>query len=219
MKRTIYDCWKCRHHNSDNPYGIDYCEVHNTRCSFAHDDCDNFEPINDGSERQPQPPRRLTVIGLYLMVIAIAVLLGWLLMSCTTTKYVPITETHTEHHWHTDSVKERDSTHTERNTIIRELDSAAMARYGIQMQANQRAWLVLQREMENRLRELEHRSAHKDTVRDSIPVPYKVPEYVERKRSKMEWGLFIIGIIAMIGGIVWIIFKIKHLLFSHNTKE
>ena len=45
MKRTIYDCWKCRHHNSDNPYGIDYCEVHDTRCSFAHDDCDNFEPF------------------------------------------------------------------------------------------------------------------------------------------------------------------------------
>ena len=217
MKRTIYDCWKCRHHNSDNPYGIDYCEVHDTRCSFAHDDCDDFEPVNDCNERHPQPPRRLTVIIWYLEIIAVAAILGWLLMGCTTTKYVPVTETHTEHHWHTDTVKERDSTHTERETIIREVDSAAMARYGIQMQANQRAWLVLQKEMENRLRELEHRSAHKDTVRDSIPVPYKVPEYVERKRSTMEWGLIIIGIVVLIGGVVWIIFKIKHLLFSVNT--
>ena len=92
-----------------------------------------------------------TVVGV-IIAMAVCALLG----SCTTTKYVPVTETHTEHHWHTDSVKERDSTHTERETIIREVDSAAMARYGIQMQANQRAWLVLQREMENRLRELEH---------------------------------------------------------------
>ena len=217
MKRTIYDCWKCRHHNSDNPYGIDYCEVHDTRCSFAHDDCDNFEPDNDGNERHPQQPRRLTVIIWYLEIIAVAAILGWLLMGCTTTRYVPVTETHTEHHWHTDTVKERDSTHTERETVIREVDSAAMARYGIQMQANQRAWLVLQKEMENRLRELEHMSAHKDTVRDSIPVPYKVLEYVERKRSTMEWGLILIGIVALIGGIVWIIIKIKHLLFSVNT--
>jgi hypothetical protein len=114
-------------------------------------------------------------------------------------------------------VKERDSTHTERETVIREVDSVAMARYGIQMQANQRAWLVLQKEMENRLRELEHMSANRDTVHDSIPVPYKVTEYVERKRSSMEWGLIIIGIVALIGGIVWIIFKIKYLLFSVNT--
>lgn len=217
MKRTIYDCWKCRHHNSDNPYGIDYCEVHDTRCSFAHDDCDNFEPTDGGNERQPQPPRRLSVIIWYLEIITVAAILGWLLMGCTTTRYVPVTETHTEHHWHTDTVKERDSTHTERETIVREVDSAAMARYGIQMQANQRAWLVLQREMENRLRELEHRSARKDTVRDSIPVPAPVTEYVERKRSSMEWGLLIVGIAALIGGIVWIILRIKHLLFSHNT--
>jgi hypothetical protein len=46
------------------------------------------------------------------------------------------------------------------------------------MQANQRAWLVLQREMENRLRELEYRSAQRDTVHDSIPVPYEVEKQV-----------------------------------------
>lgn len=113
-----------------------------------------------------------------------ALLLLMAMGSCTTTKYVPITETHTEHHWHTDSVKERDSTHTERETIIREVDSAAMAKYGIQMQANQRAWLVLQREMENRLRELEHMSAQKDTVRDSIPYPVEV---VKEVPASLPW--------------------------------
>ena len=114
----------------------------------------------------------------YFIFFAIAVAVCALLSGCTTTQYVPVTETHTEHHWHTDTVKERDSTHTESKTVIRELDSEAMARYGIQMQANQRAWLVLQREMENRLRELEHMSAQRDTVRDSIPVPYPVEKQV-----------------------------------------
>ena len=96
MKRTIYDCWKCRHHNSDNPYGIDYCELHDTRCSFAHDDCDNFDPNTGGNDSHQQPPCRLTVIGWYLLAIAIVVLLGWLLTGCTTTKYVPVVEHRTD---------------------------------------------------------------------------------------------------------------------------
>ena len=151
------------------------------------------------------------IVKTLLVCLAFA-LLGWLLSGCTTTKYVPVTETRTEHHWHTDSVKERDSTHTERETIIREVDSAAMAKYGVQMQANQRAWLVLQREMENRLRELEHMSANKDTVRDTIPQPYPVTEYVERKRTTFEWLLIIVGIAAIFGGILWLANKIKKYL-------
>lgn len=132
--------------------------------------------------------------------------------SCTTTKYVPVVETHTDHHWHTDSVRQRDSTHTERKTVIRELDSAAMARYGIQMQANQRAWLVLQREMENRLRELEHMTAQRDTVRDSIPVPYPVTEYVERKMSAIDKLLIATGILSIISVIIFAVYKLRRFL-------
>ena len=132
--------------------------------------------------------------------------------SCTTTKYVPVTETHTEHHWHTDSVRQRDSTHTERETVIRELDSAAMARYGIQMQANQRAWLVLQREMENRLRELEHMTAQRDTVRDSIPVPYPVIEYVEHKMSSIDKLLIATGILSIISVLIFAAYKLRRFL-------
>ena len=132
--------------------------------------------------------------------------------SCTTTKHVPVVETHTDHHWHTDSVRQRDSTHTERETVIRELDSAAMARYGIQMKANQRAWLVLQREMENRLRELEHMSAQRDTVRDSIPVPYTVVEYVERKMSGIDKFLIATGIFSIISILIFAVYKLRRFL-------
>ena len=44
MKRTIYDCWNCRHSNSDNPYGIDHCEVHAT-LSAVLDDLQQYENI------------------------------------------------------------------------------------------------------------------------------------------------------------------------------
>lgn len=122
------------------------------------------------------------------------------LSSCKQIEYVSVPELHTEHHWHTDTVRERDSTHTERNTIIRELDSAAMARYGIQMQANQRAWLVLQREMEERLRDLEHKSAVRDTVRDSVPVPYPV-EVIKTKTNYSGWIAFSILLLAALAAL------------------
>lgn len=144
---------------------------------------------------------------MFFAVVVTAVVCG-----CTTTKYVPVTETHTEHHWHTDTVRERDSTHTERETIIRELDSAAMARYGIQMESNQRAWLVLQREMENRLRELEHMASQRDTVRDTIPQPYPVTEYVEKPLGWWQKGLIWIGIVALMVVIVIVAWKLKRFL-------
>jgi len=148
----------------------------------------------------------------FVVVFFIALLLCALIGSCTTTKYVPVTETHTEHHWHTDSVRERDSTHTERETVIREVDSAVMARYGIQMERNQRAWLVLQREMENRLRELEHRSAQRDTVHDSIPVPYPVEVEVPAELTWWQRARMSVGGVAMwvlaIAGLIWVADKI-----------
>ena len=206
MKRTIYDCWKCRHHNSNNPYGIDYCEVHDTRCSFAYDDCDNFESDTDNAETidiTRQAPRMSTMKTAIILAIIITCVLMAILSSCTTTRYVPVTETRTEHHWHTDTVRQRDSTHTERETIIREVDSAAMAKYGIQMERNQRAWLVLQREMENRLLELEHMTAQRDTVRDSIPVPYPVVKMVEKplswwERLRLNISNVLLGVIALV---------------------
>lgn len=149
----------------------------------------------------------LHIVG-YITAVAVALLFCALIGSCTTTKYVPVTEKRTEHHWHTDTVRERDSTHTERKTIIRELDSAAMARYGIQMKANQRAWLVLQREMENRLRELEHMSAHKDTVRDSIPYPVEVEKQVPAPLTWWQQARMHVGGIVIFLLIIFAVRKI-----------
>lgn len=127
----------------------------------------------DGNMRDRMKSGCLQIV-IYLVAVMIVLALCALFGSCTTTKYMPVTQQHTEHHWHTDSVRERDSVHTENSTIIRELDSAAMARYGIQLKNAERAWLVQSREMEMRLRELERMTATRDTVHDSIPAPYPV---------------------------------------------
>jgi hypothetical protein len=170
-----------------------------------------YDPYKGMSDDERMKAGCLQVIGTVVGVI-IGIVLCALLLGCTTTKYVPVTEQHTEHHWHTDTVRERDSTHTERETVIRELDSAAMAKYGIQMQANQRAWLVLQREMENRLRELKHMSAKRDTVRDSIPVPYEVVKEVERQRTTSEWVFIVVGFLSLVTLIIKIAEKAKRFL-------
>ena len=166
-----------------------------------------YDPYKGMSDEEKMKVGCLQLAGIISGII-LALLICALFNSCTTTKYVPVTEQHTEHHWHTDSVKERDSTHTERNTIIRELDSAAMARYGIQMQANQRAWLVLQREMEQRLRELEHMTATHDTIHDSIPAPYpvevKVPaELTWWQEARLHLANIMLYMLLIVG-IIWI---------------
>ena len=171
-----------------------------------------YDPYKELNDTERMVVGCLSVVSVIAGVI-VALLLCALFAGCTTTKYVPVTETRTEHHWHTDSVRQRDSTHTERNTIIRELDSAAMARYGIQMESNQRGWLVLQREMENRLRELEHMSAKRDTVRDSIPAPLPVEKKVPAEltwwqQARMHVGGIVIFLLIIFAG--WKIYVTLH---------
>ena len=177
-------------------------DYNNPNDPWMHTGYDHYKGMSEDERMKAGCLQGIIFIVMIMVGLALCALFG----SCTTTKYVPVTEQHTEHHWHTDSVKERDSVHTENTTIIREVDSAAMAKYGIQMQNNQRAWLVLQREMENRLRELEHMTATRDTIRDSIP--YHV-EVVKEIPAKLTWWqqtrlhlanilmcvLFIVGVI------------------------
>ena len=121
---------------------------------------------------------RLLVTGgclSHVIIFIVGFLLAVLLLgSCTTTEYVTVPEVHTEHHWHTDSVIRRDSVYHDKQTTVMQLDSAAMARYGIQLKNTERAWLVQSNELLARLTALEHMTASRDTIRDSIPTPYPV---------------------------------------------
>ena len=120
-------------------------------------------------------------------------LFGWLLSGCTTTKYVPVIE-HT-----TDTlvqlVVERDSIHVHDSIRVTEKgDTVTIERWHTQYRDR---W-------------------HHDSIyiarHDTIPQPYPVTEYVERKRTTFEWLLIIVGIAAIFGGILWLANKVKKYL-------
>ena len=143
---------------------------------------------------------------LFLAIMA-AVLAG-----CKQTEYVPVVETHDVHHWHTDSVKQKDSVYHEKTTTIMQLDSAAMAQYGIQLKSAERAWLVKTAELERQIERLMAMSATKDSVHDSIPYPVEVIKEVPREPSKIERGLMLVGTLALMALIVLVVWKIKKFL-------
>lgn len=144
--------------------------------------------------------------GFWLFIILLAV--GWL-TSCTTTKVVTVPEVHEQHHWHTDSVIKRDSVIHDRQTTIRELDSAAMSQYGIQLKQNEKAWMVSVAELRREVERLESMTADRDTVRDSIPVPYEVIKEVPRKSTWFERIMFCTGIVSILCLILFVAKKIE----------
>ena len=145
-------------------------------------------------------------VACYVIAIVIMLLLCALLGSCTTTEYVTVPEVH--EHWHhsTDTIHQTDSIIDRQTTTIREVDSATMAQYGIQLKDMQRAWLIETNRLQRELSEL--KQSHTDTIheRDSIPVPYPV-EVVKEVAAELTWwqqtrmgvgGIVILGLIIFV---------------------
>ena len=141
---------------------------------------DPYKGMTD-EERMKACLRHMVAMGVALLLaLTVCALLG----SCTTTKYVTVPEVH--EHWHhsTDTIRQTDSIIDRQTTTIREVDSATMARYGIQMKDIQRAWLIETNRLQRELSEL--RQSHTDTVheRDSIPYPVEV---VKEVPAELTW--------------------------------
>lgn len=135
----------------------------------------------------------------------------FLFCSCRT-QYVPVETTHTIYQNHTDTVRERDSVHTETNTIIREADSAMVAQLGLKLKDNERVILILRNELQRVISEKEQHST--DTVHetDSIQVPYPVPAQLSRWQSFCcDYGKLMLGgtILAIVLFIIYVIRFIK----------
>lgn len=155
---------------------------------------DNWRKCQDYYDRrESESGEVIKQIAKTLLVCIAFALLGWLLSGCTTTKYVPVIE-HT-----TDTlvqrVVERDSIHVHDSIRVSEKgDTVTVERWHTQYRDR---W-------------------HHDSVyiarHDTIPQPYPVTEYVERKRTTLEWMLIIVGIAALFGGILWLANKIKKYL-------
>ena len=127
---------------------------------------------------------------IWAIVVFISLLgVGSLFVGCKNVEYVPVESSHTEHHWHTDSVHQVDSFYHEKETTIMQLDSAEMAKYGIQLKNAERAWLVKSWELERQIEALQRLTAERDTVHDSIPVPYPVEKRLTKwQQAKVDWG-------------------------------
>lgn len=146
----------------------------------------------------------------FLLFIAMMVMMY--LCSCTTTRVVTVPEVHEVHHHHTDSVFKRDSVIDHKTTTIRELDSAAMAQYGIKLDRAERAWLIQTDRLQRELSEL--KEAKSDTViqRDSVAYPVEVVKEVPRQKSWFERTMFSVGIIALMALTLFLAMKIKRFL-------
>ena len=140
----------------------------------------------------------------------------FLFCSCRT-QYVPIETTHTIYQNHTDTIRERDSVHTETNTIIREADSAMVADLGLKLKDNERAILILRNELQRVISEKEQHST--DTVHktDSVQVPYPVPAQLSRWQSFCcDYGKVMLGT-TLVLFVLLIILTIKHLKKKSNV--
>lgn len=125
--------------------------------------------MNNHKKEEKRSDRLAEVV---IIVGVILVLLS--LTSCRSVRYVPVERVRTEYVNRTDTVTKTDSIIHEKETIIREADSATLSKLGLRLKENERALLILQRELERQMSALqEHRT---DTViaRDSVEVPVLV---------------------------------------------
>jgi hypothetical protein len=156
---------------------IDY---HNPNDNWMQTGYDPYKGMNDVD--------RMTAGCLQGVAVIVAVILGLLLCAllsgCTTTKYVTVPEVH--EHWHhsTDTIHKTDSIIDRQTTTIREVDSATMAQYGIQLKDMQRAWLIETNRLQREISEL--RETHTDTVHEHDSIPYPVV-VVKQVPAQLSW--------------------------------
>ena len=149
--------------------------------------------------------RQMEARGCTTVLVYIICVILLSLTSCKSVEYVPVEKVHDIHHYHTDSVKLIDSVFTERETTIMQLDSAAMAQYGIRLKNAEKAWLVKTKELERQLQLLAETRRDSIHIHDSIPVPYKVE--VEKKltfwqNTKQNLGGY--ALVICLGALIYI---------------
>lgn len=140
------------------------------------------------------------VLAAVVVVVVLALITG-----CKHVEYVALPQHHTEHHWHTDSIIERDSVVKESLTTIMQLDSAEMAKYGIQLKNAERAWLVKTKELERQIQQLMQLTQTKDSVHDTVLMPYPVIREVNKELSSWQKLRMSVGTIAIIVALASII--------------
>lgn len=133
-----------------------------------------------------------------------------MLCGCKSIQYVPVETVRTEIVHQTDTVKQTDSTKTEKETIIREArpeDSLMLAKLGIKLQSNERLLILLQKELSDTKKELEEKH-NSDSVRvEYKDRPYPVEKQLTRWQSFcIDYGKIMLG--STIAGVIVIVLLI-----------
>lgn len=124
-------------------------------------------------------------LGIFFWLVLSGVVC-FFLGSCKT-EYVPIETVKTEYHHTRDSIHHTDSIIKETQLTIMQLDSEAMAQYGIKLENAEKAWLVLQKELESKIRKLMEHKTDSFIETDTIRVPYPVVTNVIKWRDKAAY--------------------------------
>lgn len=110
---------------------------------------------------------------------------------------------------HMDSVKTVDSIIVERETIVREADSAMLAEYGLKLKDGERTILVLRKELERQKNLAASKTT--DTVYKTVEKPVPVTKYVTVERELTGWQKFLmwvgrlglLGLLGLLGVLGW----------------
>ena len=131
--------------------------------------------------------KRFTLFSFVMVVVLCCI------SSCTTTKYVPVVEYHTD--TLIQKMTQRDSIYLHDSTIVREKgDTVRIER-----------WHTRYRDREV------HDTVYQSRI-DSVPAPYPVTEYVERKMSGIDKLLISTGILSIISVLIFAVYKLRRFL-------
>lgn len=125
-----------------------------------------------------------------------------LFSGCQSVKYVPVETVRIEKESKTDTIIQKDTVRSEKETIIREArpeDSLMMAKLGIRLRENERLLILLQKEMSEQ--KSNAYESHRDTVlkTDSVAVPYPVEKELSWwQRQKIAFGEWVFGVMAVL---------------------
>ena len=113
--------------------------------------------------------------------------------SCTTTKYVPVIEYHTD--TLIQKMTQRDSIYLHDSTSVREKGDTVLIE----------RWHTRYRDREV------HDTVYQSRI-DTVPQPYPVTEYVERKMSAIDKLLIATGILSIISVLIFAAYKLRRFL-------
>lgn len=135
------------------------------------------------------------------------------LLACRT-KYVPVTEYHEKVVHQHDTTIQRDTLIDHQTTIIREVDSAMLAQYGIRLANAERAYLIESNRMMREVQQLLQKKSDTLIVHDSVPVIIPV-EKPPNLLQKTESGIANIVFWVILAGIAF--FAVRKVMNAKNN--